>query len=92
MSMLKDGSFILAGSSFQIVGPETVNDLGSNVIVLVLGMFSCPEVAAQLSPAGVSTKLRCSRQPDKKVPVHSNSGTSLAILKDFNINIFSNNK
>ena len=35
--MLKDGSFILAGRSFQIVGPETLNDLGPNVIVLVLG-------------------------------------------------------
>ena len=42
---LKDGSFILAGRSFQIVGPETLNDLGPNVIVLVLGMYSCPEVA-----------------------------------------------
>ena len=44
-SKLKDGSFILAGSSFQIVGPQTLNDLGPNVTVLVLGMYSCPEVA-----------------------------------------------
>ena len=41
--MLKDGSFIIAGRSFQIVGPETLNDLGPNVIVLVLGLYSCPE-------------------------------------------------
>ena len=53
-SKLKDGSFILAGSSFQIVGPQTLNDLGPNVTVLVLGMYSCPEVAdrEQLSPTG----------------------------------------
>ena len=44
-SKLKDGSFILAGRSFQIVGPQTLNDLGPNVTVLVLGMYSCPEVA-----------------------------------------------
>ena len=42
---LKDGSFILAGSSFQIVGSQILNDLGPNVTVLVLGMYSCPEVA-----------------------------------------------
>ena len=44
-SKLNDGSFILAGRSFQIVGPQTLNDLGPNVTVLVLGMYSCPEVA-----------------------------------------------
>ena len=44
-SKLKYGSFILAGSSFQIVGPQTLNGLGPNVTVLVLGMYSCPEVA-----------------------------------------------
>ena len=44
-SKLKDGSLILAGRSFQIVGPQTLNDLGPNVTVLVLGMYSCPEVA-----------------------------------------------
>ena len=38
-------SFNLAGKSFQTVGPETLNDLGQNVIVLVLGMYSCPDVA-----------------------------------------------
>ena len=45
VSKLKDGSFILAGSSFQIVGPQILNDLGPNVTVLVLRMYSCPEVA-----------------------------------------------
>ena len=44
-SKLKDGSFILAGRSFQIAGPQTLNDLGPSVTVLVLGMYSCPEVA-----------------------------------------------
>ena len=44
-SKLNDGSFIQAGRSFQIVGPQTLNDLGPNVTVLVLGMYSCPEVA-----------------------------------------------
>ena len=44
-SKLNDGSFILAGRTFQIVGPQTLNDLGPNVTVLVLGMHSCPEVA-----------------------------------------------
>ena len=44
-SKLKDGYFILAGSSFQIVGPQTLNDLGPNVTVMVLGMYSYPEVA-----------------------------------------------
>ena len=44
-SKLKDGSFILAGCSFQIVGPQTLNDLGPNVTVRVLGMYSCHEVA-----------------------------------------------
>ena len=38
-------SFILAGRSFQIVGQQTLNDLGPNITVLVLGMYSCPEVA-----------------------------------------------
>ena len=38
-------SFNLAGRSFQIVGPETLNDLGPNVIVLVLGIYSCPDAA-----------------------------------------------
>ena len=36
--LLREKSFNLAGRSFQIVGPETLNDLGPNVIVLVLGM------------------------------------------------------
>ena len=44
-SLLKERSFIIAGKSFQIVGPKTLSDLGLNVIVLVLGMYSCPEVA-----------------------------------------------
>ena len=35
--LLIEESFNLAGRSFQIVGPETLNDLGPNVIVLVLG-------------------------------------------------------
>ena len=35
-SEFKDGSFIL---------PQTLNDLGPNVTVLVLEMYSCPEVA-----------------------------------------------
>ena len=43
--LLKEESFNLAGRSFQTVGPETLNDLGPNVIVLVLGMYSCPDVA-----------------------------------------------
>ena len=42
--LLREGSFILTGRSFQIVGPETLNDLGPNVIVLVLGMYSCPDI------------------------------------------------
>ena len=42
--LLIEESFNLAGRSFQIVGPETLNDLGPNVIVLVLGMYSCPDV------------------------------------------------
>ena len=70
-SKLKDGSFILAGSLFQIVGPQTLNDLGPNVTVLVLGMYSCPEVADRVVSDRVSQKLRCSRLPDKKLPVHS---------------------
>ena len=43
--LLREESFNLAGRSFQIVGPETLNDLGPNVIVLVLGMYSCPDAA-----------------------------------------------
>ena len=43
--LLREEFFYLAGRSFQIVGPETLNDLGSNVIVLVLGMYSCPDAA-----------------------------------------------
>ena len=43
-SKLKDGSFILTGRSFQIVGPQTLNDLGPHVTGLVLIMYSCPEV------------------------------------------------
>ena len=74
-SINSDGSFILAGRSFQIVGPQTLNDLGPNVTVLILGMYSCREVADRscLRP-GISQKLRCSWLPDKKVPVYSNQG------------------
>ena len=43
--LLREESFNLAGRSFQIVGPETLNDLDPNVIVLVLGMNSCPDAA-----------------------------------------------
>ena len=75
-SKLKDGSFILAGRSFQIAGPQTLNDLRPNVTVLVLGMYSCPEVADRNFSGQVLQKLRCSPLPDKKVPVHSNIGTS----------------
>ena len=59
-SKLKDGSFILSGSSFQIVGPQTLNDLGPNVTVLVLGMYSCPEVADRncLLPGIAETKMQ----------------------------------
>ena len=35
----------MAGRSFQTVGPETLNELGQNVIVFVLEMYSCPDVA-----------------------------------------------
>ena len=42
--LLREESFNLAGRSFQIVGLETLNDLGPNVMVLVLGMYySCPD-------------------------------------------------
>ena len=41
--LLKEESFNLTGRTFQIVGTETLNDLGPNVIVLVLGMYSCPD-------------------------------------------------
>ena len=43
--LLIEESFNLACRSFQTEGPETLNDLGPNVIVLVLGMYSCPDVA-----------------------------------------------
>ena len=43
--LLGEESFNVAGRSFQIVGPETLNDLGPNVIVLVFGMYSCPDAA-----------------------------------------------
>ena len=33
----QEGSFIVAGGSSQIVGQEILNDLGLNVLVLVLG-------------------------------------------------------
>ena len=38
--LLREESFNLADRSFQIVGPETLNDLGPNVFVLVLGMYT----------------------------------------------------
>ena len=43
--LLREESFNLAGRSFQIVRPETLNNLGPNVIVLILGMYSCPDAA-----------------------------------------------
>ena len=48
--LLIEESFKLAGKSFQTVGPETLNDLGPNVIVLVLGMYSCFDVADRNCP------------------------------------------
>ena len=72
-SKLNVGSFMLAGRSFQIVQDcRPLNDLGPNV----------PECSAALRwqiakvSDRVSQKLRCSRLPDKKAPVHSNIGTS----------------
>ena len=41
--LLREESFNLAGRSFQIVGPETLNDIGPIVIVLVLGIYICPD-------------------------------------------------
>ena len=43
--LLREESFNLAGRSFKIVGSETLNGLDPNVIVLVLGMYSCPDAA-----------------------------------------------
>ena len=43
--LFREESSNLAGRSFQIVGPETLNVLGPNVIVLVLEMYSCPDAA-----------------------------------------------
>ena len=43
--LFREESFNLAGRSFQIVGPETLNDHGPKVIVLVLVMYSCPDAA-----------------------------------------------
>ena len=40
-----DSKLILAGRSFQMDGLQTLNDLGPNVTVLVLGIYSCPEAA-----------------------------------------------
>ena len=34
-----------ADRSLQIVGPAILNDLDPSVIFLVLGMYSCPDVA-----------------------------------------------
>ena len=79
-SMLKDGSFILAGRSFQIVGPETLNDLGPKLQMSLSWFLECSAALRwQIATVSgrVSQKLRCSRLPDKKVPVHSNTGTLL---------------
>ena len=76
-SKLKDWSFVLAGRSFQIVGPQTLNDLSPNSV-----LFWFLECTAALGwhiatvSDRVLQKLRCSRLPDKKVPVHSSIGTS----------------
>ena len=43
--LLREESFKLAGRSFQNVGPETLNDVVPNVIVLVLGMYNSPVAA-----------------------------------------------
>ena len=43
--LLREESFNLAGRSFQIMGPQTLKDLGPKFIFLVLGMYSCPNVA-----------------------------------------------
>ena len=72
--LLREESFNLAGRSFQTVGPETLNDLGPIVIVLVLGMYSCPDVATVFGRA--STRLRCSRSPGREVPNRSSTGAS----------------
>ena len=66
--LLKEGSFIIARSS-QILRPETLNDLGLNVIVLVLWKYSCPEVADRTS---LQPPEKCSRLPDREVLVCSN--------------------
>ena len=66
--LLREESSNLAGSSFQIVGPETLNDLGPNVLVLVLGMYSCPDAVDRdcLRP-GIDEIAIYSRSPGRRV-------------------------
>ena len=49
------------------MGPETLNDLGPNVIVLVLGMYSCPDAADRncLRPGIAEIEIR--QSPGRKV-------------------------
>ena len=65
--LLRQESVNLAGRSFQTVGPETLNDLGPNVIVLVLGMYSCPDVVDRncLRPDIDEIEIQSSRQVGK---------------------------
>ena len=72
----KDGSFILVGRSFQIVGPQTLNDLGTNVTVLVLGMYSCPEVADR-------NCLRPGIAEDDELILHCDTANEGCVSNDF---------
>ena len=75
MFLLREGSFILVGRSFQIVGPETLNDLVPNVIVLALRMYNCPDVADHNCLGWELMSLRYSHSPGREVPIRSNTGT-----------------
>ena len=75
--LVRERSFILAGRSFQIVGPETLNDFGPNVIVswflecIAVLMWQIATVSGW-----ALTRLQYSHSPGREVPIRSNTGTS----------------
>ena len=58
------------------MGPQTLNDFGLNVIVLVLGMYSCPDAADRNCLRPGIDEIAIRQSPGRRVPNRSNTGSS----------------
>ena len=72
----REESFNLAGRSFQIVGPETLNDLVQMSLSWFLECIAVMMLQIAIVFGLASTRLRYSQSPGREVPNRSNTSTS----------------